>query len=107
MLKSLVAVGVLVVVGVVGVVVHHEIGKRSATSVPKTTVDEAAEVATVSTGQEVDVAAHVPSEGLTLVGFTADLRGVPGDGASVGGPLTAIIPRSRSAASTSRSGDHR
>jgi hypothetical protein len=72
MLKSLIAVGVLVVAGMVGVVVHHELGKRGAPAVPRVVVDEGAEVATISTGQEVDIAVHVPTKDFTLVEFTAD-----------------------------------
>lgn len=72
MLKSLIAVGALVVAGMVGVVVHHEVGKRGAPAAPRAVVDEAAEVATISSGQEVDVAAHVPTKDFTLVEFTAD-----------------------------------
>lgn len=72
MLKSLIAVGVLVVAGMFGVVVHHEVGKRNAPPPPRVVVDEGAEVATISTGQEVDVAAHVPTTDFTLVEFTAD-----------------------------------
>jgi hypothetical protein len=69
-MKALIAVVVAVVLGMAGLVVHHEMGKRGRAVGPA--IDEGAEVATISTGDPVDVAAHVPRQGLTIIEFTAE-----------------------------------
>jgi hypothetical protein len=69
-MKILIAIVAAVVLGMVGLVVHHESGKRGRTA--GTSVDEGAEVATISTGEPVDIEAHVPRQGLTIVEFTAE-----------------------------------
>ena len=56
--------------GMVGFVAHHEMTKQRAPAGPA--IDEAAEVATISTGETVDIEPHVPRQGLTIVEFTAD-----------------------------------
>lgn len=69
MLKALITVGVLLVCGMIGVVVHHERGKERR---PRLVQNEAAEVATISHGECVELADHVPSQGLTIVEFTGE-----------------------------------
>lgn len=69
MLKTLIAVGVLVVAGMVGLVVHHECSKPRPVRVVQ---NEAAEVATISQGEPVDLDRHVPTQGLVIVEFTGE-----------------------------------
>lgn len=69
-MRALIAIAVLVVLGTVGAVVMHERGKNRGPVGPR--IDEGAVVATISTGERVDIEAHVPRQGLTIVEFTAD-----------------------------------
>ena len=68
-MKLLIAAAVLLVLGTVGVVVLHERGKAHGHGPAS---DASAAVATISTGDRVDIEAHVPRRGLTIVEFTAD-----------------------------------
>lgn len=69
-MRVLIAAAVLFVLGTVGFVVLRERGKtRVATGAAS---DSSADVATISTGDRVDIEAHVPRQGLTIVEFTAD-----------------------------------
>lgn len=62
----------LLIVGVVGFVVHRE-SQRGATGNPSAgTLATALPIATISTGDRVDVAAHIPRDGYTVVMFTGD-----------------------------------
>lgn len=69
MVKLFVAALMLMLAGFVGFVVHHENAK---VRVPVAGDDDPAEVATISTGQRVDVAAHIAAKDLTIVEFTAE-----------------------------------
>ena len=70
MLKVAIAAVTLLVLGSVAFVVHHEQQKPRRQKAPA--VGEAEEVATIATGERVDLDAHVPRTGLTIVEFTAD-----------------------------------
>ena len=68
-MKALIAVVVALVLGLVGFVVVHESNKQRSSG---PVVDEFAVSAVISTGERVDIDAHVPRQGLTIVEFTAD-----------------------------------
>jgi hypothetical protein len=65
-----VAPAVVLALGTVGVMAMRERGRNLRSKAPS--IDESAEVATISTGERVDIGAHVPRQGLTIVEFTAD-----------------------------------
>ena len=69
-MRIIIAAAILLVVGMVGFVVMSERGRANRLRTPR--IDEGAEVATISTGERVDIDAHVPRQGLTIVEFTAD-----------------------------------
>lgn len=69
-MRVLLVLAVLLVLGMAGVVVVHERGKTRNARGPA--IDPDAVVATISTGERVDIEAHVARRGLTIVEFTAD-----------------------------------
>ncbi|HEX6810911.1 MAG TPA: hypothetical protein VF384_04735 [Planctomycetota bacterium] len=69
MLKVAIAVVTALVLGSVAFVVRHEQQKPRRLKAP--VAGEAEEVATITTGERVDLDAHVPRTGLTIVEFTA------------------------------------
>ena len=69
MVKLFVAGLMLALAGFVGFVAHHESKK---TRGPAAGSADDAEVSTISTGQRVDVDAHIAAKDLTIVEFTAE-----------------------------------
>jgi hypothetical protein len=70
MLKAAIAAVAALILGSVAFVVHHEKQKQRPPRGPAALEQE--QIATISTGERVDLDAHVPSSGLTVVEFTAD-----------------------------------
>ncbi len=68
MAKFFVAGLMLLLAGFVGFVIQHENGRAQVAADER---DAPAEVATISTGERVDVSAHIVAKDLTLVEFTA------------------------------------
>jgi hypothetical protein len=68
--RFLIAAAILLAVGIVGFVVMNERGRANRLRTAR--IDEGVQVATISTGERVDIDAHVPRQGLTIVEFTAD-----------------------------------
>ena len=63
----------LVVAGVIGFVVVNETSRGEApVSSSVGSLASAAKIATISNGERVDIAAHIPRDGHTVVMFTAD-----------------------------------
>ena len=73
-MRYLIALFVLVALSIVGLIAHRELhprgGGAAAGKVGASATREA--VATIAVGERVDVNAHVPRQGLTVVAFTAD-----------------------------------
>ncbi|MGE3172109.1 MAG: hypothetical protein AB7O97_05735 [Planctomycetota bacterium] len=67
-MKALIAAVVALVLGMAAFVVIHERGKDRGAA----TRGADARVLTISTGEQVDVEAHVRPDGATLVEFTAE-----------------------------------
>ena len=65
-MKVLIALTVAVVLGLAGIIVTHERGGSSAS-----TTGSQAKIATISTGQTVDLAPHLRDGTWTVVEFTA------------------------------------
>ena len=63
-MKWLIGLAIVAVLGVAGVVVTHETSNSSSTSGSK--------IATISTGERVDLASHMRAGTWTVVEFTAD-----------------------------------
>ncbi|HLQ36253.1 MAG TPA: hypothetical protein VK348_00525 [Planctomycetota bacterium] len=67
-MKAIIALVVALVLGMVGLVVHQQTHK---VRIRPTVVNEDVVVETISTGEQVDIDAHVPGKGLTIVEFSA------------------------------------
>lgn len=65
-----VAAAVVLAIGTIGFMAMRERGRTLRSHAAR--IDESADVATISTGERVDIDAHVPRQGLTIVEFTAE-----------------------------------
>jgi hypothetical protein len=65
--KVLIALLVVLVLGTVGMVIHHEVSRGPRIKVAA--VDENESMVTISKGEKVDIESHVASKGITIVEF--------------------------------------
>ncbi|MCA8975648.1 MAG: hypothetical protein KDC98_13080 [Planctomycetes bacterium] len=70
-MKWLIAVAAVLILGIAGIILTHVPAKRSSTSAAGRAGSNEV-IATISTGEEVDIDSNVPSRGTTIVEFTAD-----------------------------------